>query len=355
MRWEQQKLETSDAGTIPGLPNMQGFVRSIQTPEFAGLTFHEVMAKSALNNVPSASAMPFNWTINPYRGCSHQCAYCFARKTHEYLDLDAGADFDSQIVVKVNVVDVLRRELARPTWECEHVALGTNTDPYQRAEGRYQLMPGIIQALTDAGTPFSILTKGTLVRRDLPLLADAAQQVSVGLRGSRAIWETALHETIEPGTPSRQARLALVRAAREAGLPCGVFLAPVLPWLTDSTEQLDAALAQLADAGASGVTVLPLHLRPGAREWFLRWLQQAEPGLVPRYEALYRRGAYVPGWYKKQLWRRIGPLLRKHGFDRKAQREPDEGHYPEGSMAEEATAAQTQPSPEDVPRQLSLL
>ena len=145
----------------------------METPEFAGLTFHEVLAKSALNKVPGAARVPFEWTINPYRGCSHACTYCFARRTHSYLELDTGADFDTQIVVKVNVVTVLRRELARPSWRRDPVALGTNTDPYQRAEGRYRLMPGIARALAESGTPFSILTKGTTLRRDLPLLTRA--------------------------------------------------------------------------------------------------------------------------------------------------------------------------------------
>ena len=146
-------------------------------PEFDGITFHEVLAKSALNRVPTAARVPFNWTVNPYRGCSHACTYCFARRTHTYLDLDAGADFDSQIIVKINVAEVLARELRRPSWTHEPVALGTNTDPYQRAEGRYQLMPGIITALAGTRTPFSILTKGTMARRDLPLLAEAAERV----------------------------------------------------------------------------------------------------------------------------------------------------------------------------------
>ena len=198
---------------------------------------------------------------------------CFARRTHEWLELDSGHDFDSQIVVKTNLVDVLRRELARPSWKREHVALGTNTDPYQRAEGRYQLMPGVIRALADSGTPFSILTKGTLLRRDIPLLAEAAQRVPVGLGVSMAIWDDDLHAALEPGVPTPRARLDLVRAITDAGLPCGVFLAPVLPGLTDGVADLDAALGAIAAAGATGVTVIPLHLRPGAREWFMAWLR----------------------------------------------------------------------------------
>ena len=136
---------------------------TVVAPEFAGMTFHEVVAKSALNHAPSGSAMPFSWTVNPYRGCSHRCVYCFARQTHTYLDLDAGHDFDSKIVVKVNAPEVLRRELGSPRWAGHSIAMGTNVDCYQRAEGRYRLMPGIIGALADWSNPFSILTKGTLI------------------------------------------------------------------------------------------------------------------------------------------------------------------------------------------------
>ncbi|MFL6098250.1 MAG: intein-containing Rv2578c family radical SAM protein [Blastococcus sp.] len=241
---------------------------------------------------------------------------CFARRTHEWLDLDSGHDFDSQIVVKTNLVDVLRKELARPSWKREHVALGTNTDPYQRAEGRYKLMPGVIGALTDSGTPFSILTKGTLLRRDIPLLTESAQRVPVGLGVSMAIWDDDLHSALEPGVPTPKARLELVRAITDAGLPCGVFLAPVLPGLTDGVAELDAALAAIAQAGATGVTVIPLHLRPGAREWFMAWLSRAHPELVPRYEQLYARRAYVPAEYRTWLARRVAPLLTVHGLDR---------------------------------------
>ena len=171
---------------------------------------------------------------------------CFARRTHEWLELDSGRDFDSQIVVKTNLVDVLRKELARPSWKREHVALGTNTDPYQRAEGRYRLMPGVIGALAESGTPFSILTKGTLLRRDIPLLAEAAAEVPVGLGVSMAIWDDDLHAALEPGVPTPRARLDLVRAITDAGLPCGVFLAPVLPGLTDGQAELDAAICAIA-------------------------------------------------------------------------------------------------------------
>jgi DNA repair photolyase len=316
MRWQGQQLGVADAAALPGLESLDGFVRSVSTPEFAGVTFHEVMAKSALNRVPGSSAMPFDWTVNPYRGCSHACAYCFARGTHEYLDLDAGHDFDSQIVVKVNVADVLRRELGRTSWDHEPVALGTNTDPYQRAEGRYRLMPGIIDALAESGTPFSILTKGTLLRRDLPRLREAASSVRVSLAMSIAVFDDALQHSVEPGTPTTEARLQTVRAAADAGFAVTVFLMPVLPHLTDSIPMLDDALARIKAAGATRVVFGALHLRPGVKPWFLQWLQREHPELVSSYRGLYPGAStYAPKGYRTWLGRRVRPLMRVHGLD----------------------------------------
>src|SRR3954447_12220105 len=255
MRWDGQTLQARDEAALPTLQmasGIPGLVRTVTTPEFAGIRFHEVLAKSVLNKVPTASGMPFGWTINTFRGCSHACVYCFARGTHAYLDLDTGNDFDREVVVKTNAVEVLRRELGRPSWKRDHVALGTNTDPYQRAEGRYRLMPGIIEALAGSGTPLSVLTKGTLLKRDLGLLASAAEQVPVGLGISLALADEGLRRLVEPGVPSVRGRLDLIRAVRDAGLPCGVMVAPVLPWLTDSTEQIDHLLGELASAGATG-------------------------------------------------------------------------------------------------------
>ncbi|AOD22935.1 radical SAM protein [Rhodococcus sp. p52] len=310
MRWAGQTVDADD-GALPGLERA-GLVRSVRTPEFEGVTFHEVLCKSALNRTPEASRLPFRYTVNTFRGCPHACRYCFARPTHEYLDLDGGHDFDSQLVVKTNVAAVLRRELARRSWTREHVALGTNTDPYQRAEGRYRLMPGVIRAFAESGTPFSILTKGTLLRRDLPLLSLAAGQVDVSVAVSLPIGDPELAAHIEPGTPSPKARLDLVKAVVDAGLSCHVMVAPVLPFLTDSRQHLDTLFGSLAAAGASGVTVIPLHLRGSTRGWFLSWLAQEHPALMRRYRRLYGRGAYVAPEYSQWLDERVAPLLERH-------------------------------------------
>jgi len=258
--------------------------------------------------------LPFRYTVNGYRGCSHACRYCFARPTHEYLDFDPGQEFDTEIVVKTNVAAVLRRELQRPSWQRDTIALGTNTDPYQRAEGRYELMPGIIAALADSGTPFSILTKGTLLRRDLPLLSAAATSVPISLAISLAVAHPELHRDVEPGTPSPQARLALISSIRAAGFDCHVMVAPVLPYLTDSVDHLDLLLGQVAEAGATSTTVFGLHLRGSTRGWFMAWLARSHPELVGPYRELYRRGAYLPADYRETLRKRAARVVSKHGL-----------------------------------------
>ncbi len=326
---------------------LAGLVKSVQTPEFAGITFHEVLSKSALNKVPPSSTMPFEWTVNPYRGCSHACVYCFARKSHTYLDFDSGVDFDSQVVVKVNVAEVLRKELFKPSWQRPHVALGTNTDPYQRAEGRYRLMPGIIEALADSGTPFSILTKGTLLARDIPLLREAGKQVSVGMGISLALIDEQLAQAIEPGTPSPKARLALISKLRDAGLPCGVMAMPILPWLTDSDEALDSLFAALSQAGATGVSAGALYLRPGTREWFMGWLAREHPSLVGRYQRLYGTGAYASKEYRQWLAERINEAKARNGFTAQGfihDPRREEAQYPDGSMPAERAHDEASPA-----------
>ena len=319
MRWDGQAIGVEQRDSLAGLAKLSNVVRSVQTPEFAGITFHEVLAKTALNHVPGAGSLPFAWTINPYRGCSHACVYCFARPTHTYLELDAGTDFDNEIIVKINVAEVLAKELRTRRDRVAAVALGTNTDPYQRAEGRYRLMPGIIAALTEAGTPFSILTKGTLLRRDLPLLAEASQRVPLSIAMSIAVFDDDLQQSVEPGTPTAKARLATVAAVREAGLDCSVLLMPVLPYLTDTRAHLDEALRQIKGAGATSVSYTALHLKPGTKEWFMLWLEREHPQLVEKYRYMYYgRNSYAPKEYRTWLAARIQPLIRSHGLSRGA-------------------------------------
>ncbi|MCE7481111.1 Rv2578c family radical SAM protein [Microbacterium profundi] len=555
MRWQGQTIDDADGAALPGMENRTGIVRSVTTPEFAGMTFHEVLARSALNHVPSGSRMPFSWTINPYRGCSHACVYCvspdtlvlcadgrqrriddllvgdeiigterqgnyrryvrtrvlakwgtqkpayrvtladgtviiasgdhrfltdrgwkhvadaergqrphltannrlmgfgaqvarpeilqlitssmtelriphvsepprpngvscvrvtgglpqrqrffdltqpaimrklgiegsavksasdlrivavdalgetrdlvdittgtgdfiangvishncFARGTHEYLDLDGGGDFDSQIVVKTNVAEVLAKELRKGSWQHESVALGTNTDPYQRAEGRYKLMPDIIRALAESGTPFSILTKGTLIRRDIPILRDAAKHVPIDIQMSIAMYDDALQHSIEPGTPSTQARLDTVRALTDAGFRVGVFLMPVLPHLTDSVAAIDHALQRIEQTGADHVIYGALHLRAGVKPWFMQWLGREHPELMSSYRELYPGAAAdAPKAYRQWLAKRVRPLIRAHGLEA---RHSDDDAYPARQLTRPThlrTTAAAQPAP----------
>jgi DNA repair photolyase len=313
MRWDN--LTLSDQSAQDALFGEGDVItRTFDTPEFRGMTFYEVRARSILNKVPGTSRMLFGWTLNPYRGCSHSCVYCFARRTHEYLDLDAGIDFESKIVVKVNAPELLRKELISARWAGDRIAMGTNVDPYQRAEGRYRLMPGILEALRDARNPFSILTKGTLVLRDLEVLREAAEVTDVSINVSVGFVDEALWRQVEPGTPAPRARLSVCRTLTDAGIGCGVLMAPILPHLTDSPRQLEATVWAIAAAGARSITPLVLHLRPGAREWYLAWLEREHPELVPRYHELYGRGAYAPKAYQHSISARVAALARRYGL-----------------------------------------
>jgi DNA repair photolyase len=280
------------------------------------MTFYEIAARSIISRVPAASRMPFEFTINPYRGCSHACRYCFARNTHAYLDLDTGHDFDTKVVVKVNAPQLLRRELAAPQWTGGHIAMGTNVDCYQRAEGRYALMRGIIEALRDHANPFSILTKGTLITRDLDLLREAATVTSVGVSFSVGFVDETVWRSVEPGTPSPRRRLDAVRRFADAGFAVHVLMAPVLPGITDTDESIDATVAAIARAGAAGVSPLTLHLRPGAREWYAAWLGRTHPHLVERYRSLFGGGSYPPKAYQRDVSARVAVAARRYGLDR---------------------------------------
>jgi DNA repair photolyase len=315
MRWDNLRLDVrpSDERLTVPLFEQGAVVRTFDAPEFRGITFYEVRARSIINKVPEASRMPFRYTINPYRGCSHACNYCFARKTHTYLDLDYGKDFDTRIVVKINGPELLRKELNAPSWEGEHIAMGTNVDPYQRGEGRYRLMRGILEAMRDFANPFSILTKGTLILRDIDLLQECARVAEVATNFSVGSIDAELWRALESGTPNPKRRLEAVRTLNEHGIPCGVLMAPIIPFLSDTDELMEQTVRTIAWSGASHVVPIVLHLRRGgSREWFMAWLREHHPELVPRYRELYGNGAYAPKDYQRDVSDRVRDLARRY-------------------------------------------
>jgi DNA repair photolyase len=271
-------------------PDGMGDGRTLRDVEYLHLR-----AKKIVNRVPEASQMPFRFTINAYRGCSHACTYCFARPTHTYLGMDAGSDFERRIVVKVNAVERLAAELRDPRWGGDHIAMGTNTDPYQPAEGRYRLTRGLIAELTKAGNPFSILTKSPMIMRDLDLLADAARAGLVRCNLSIGTLDDEAWHASEPGTPPPRRRVEAVARLNAAGVPTGVLIAPVLPGISDAPEQLAAVAEACIEAGAVSVSPILLHLRPGVREIFMPWLEGYRPDLVERYGELYSSSYATPG------------------------------------------------------------
>jgi DNA repair photolyase len=304
VRWNNLTLDSTEQRHLPGYRDPAA-VRRFEAPEALDMRFYEVHAKSVLNRVPEKSRMPFRWTINPYRGCAHACLFCFARPTHKYLDFDAGRDFEREIVVKVNAPEVLRAELARRSWKREHVALGTNTDPYQWVEGRYRLMEGIWEALRDAANPCSVLTKSPLLLRDLKLMLEIAQRTSFSACLSIPTLDEKAWRATEPHTPSPRARLEAVAELNRAGIPTGVLIAPLMPGINDAPHQVEPLLEQAAAAGATSIAGIALHLRGEVRDVFMDWMRSQRPDLVPRYEELYRRGAYAPKAERERLSRMV--------------------------------------------------
>lgn len=311
VRWDNLTVQADERARLPGYRET-AVVRRFDAPEALDIRFYEVRARSALNRVPRASRMPFRWTVNPYRGCSHACRYCFARPTHRYLDFDAGRDFEREIVVKVNVPELLRAELARPSWRREHVALGTNTDPYQWVEARYRLMEGIWEALRDARNPCSVLTKSPLLLRDLALMRQlvAVTEFSAAL-SVPTIDEKAWRAT-EPHTPHPRARLEAVGELNRNGIPCGVLVAPLMPGINDDPAQVEEILELAAANGATYVTGIALHLRGEVRDVFMDWLRSQRPDLAPRYEELYEHGAYAPKAERQRLGAVLAAARRRH-------------------------------------------
>jgi DNA repair photolyase len=305
VRWDNLSVDAEESRTLPGYRE-PATVRTFDAPEALDTRFYEIQAKSALNRVPKASRMPFRWTINPYRGCSHGCVYCFARPTHTYLDFDAGRDFEKEIVVKVNVPEVARAELMKPSWKREHVALGTNTDPYQWVEGRYRLMPGIWQAMRDSRTPSSVLTKSPLLLRDVELMKEIHEVAGFAANLSIPTLDERAWRASEPHTPHPRKRIEAVAELNRQGIPCGVLIAPLMPGINDSPEQVEEILELCGEAGAVSIGGICLHLRGEVRQIFMEWLASYRPDLVPRYERLYARGAYAP----KSERARIAALAR---------------------------------------------
>jgi DNA repair photolyase len=292
MRWDNLRIEEEGGRRLPGFRD-PAVVRTFDAPEALDTRFYEVNARSAINEVPKRSRMPFRYTINPYRGCSHGCIYCFARPTHTYLDLNAREDFEREIVVKVNVPELLRAELGRPSWKGDHVALGTNTDPYQWVEGRYRLTEGIWEAMRDFSNPCSVLTKSPLLLRDKALMRELAERTDFVANLSIPTLEEKAWRATEPHTPHPRKRIEAVAELVKAGIPTGVLIAPLMPGINDSPEQVEELLGLVGEAGARSVGGVALHLRGEVKDIWFDWLRQYRPDLVPRYEELYARGAYM--------------------------------------------------------------
>jgi DNA repair photolyase len=302
MRWDEQRVENDLR--LPGVGDGT-VVRTFDAPEAMGVNFHEVRARSALNRVPGGR-YGFGWTINPYRGCAHACTFCFARSTHTYLGFNAGRDFEREIVVKVNTPELVRAELARPSWKRELVALGTNTDPYQWVEGRYRMMPEILAALEAAETPVSVLTKSPLVMRDVEIFARMAERLPVSVNLSVPTLDEEAWRATEPHTPSPAARLDAVAELRARGIESGVLIAPLMPGINDDPAQVQPIVDRAREAGATFLGGVALHLRDEVRDVFFAWLEAKRPDLLPRYEKLYKgRRAYLPPPERQKLTRKV--------------------------------------------------
>jgi DNA repair photolyase len=275
--------------------------------------YEEINCSSAINPV---QGMPFRWSLNPYKGCVHGCQYCYARRYHGFLDLNAGRDFSSVIFVKANLPGVLRGELRRPSWKREQVALGTATDPYQPIEGRYRLTRACLQAFADHANPVSLVTKGTLIVRDRDVLADLAAGPGCTVVFSLTTLDRDLWLQLEPGTPSPRQRLAAMQKLVRAGVRAGVLIAPVLPGLTDDRDSLERLVQAAADHGAHFLGARTLYLQPGTREHFLGFLRSRYPELLQEYRRLYP-GAYTPKRFQESVQRSVAALKERAGlYDR---------------------------------------
>jgi DNA repair photolyase len=277
--------------------------------------YYEIVAKSALNRVQH---MGFDWSLNPYQGCFHSCVYCFARAHAKLADRDPGEGFSSRVGVKVNIAELLRRELSSPRWKRDKVAFGTATDPYQPVEGSRRLTRECLMALRDYRTPVGLITKGTMVLRDIDVLVELAQRASTTVCFSVPTVDQTVWSRTEPGTPPPLKRLRVMRQLVEAGIEAGVGMAPVLPGLSDSPAQLEATVAAAAEAGACFIWANIVYLKPGTREHFFSFLEREYPHLLPKYRDIFP-GAYAPAAVKAPVTDAVARLRRRYEIaDRRA-------------------------------------
>ena len=271
--------------------------------------YQEIRCRSALNTV---KGMPFNWTLNPYRGCTHGCHYCYARRYHAQFELGADDEFASIIFVKTNLVEVLRRELQRPGWTNEMVALGTATDCYQPIEGFYKLTRGALEAFRDFRTPTSIVTKGPMVVRDKDVLADLSAKTDVTVCVSVPCVDEDVWRALEPGTAHPLQRLRAVRELVDGGIRAGVLMSPIVPGLSSKPALLERTVKAVADHGARFIGCNVMHLEDGTRDHFMRWLSGEHPELVDAYSRMYVR-KYTPKGYSDEVRNVVGMLKKKYG------------------------------------------
>jgi DNA repair photolyase len=265
--------------------------------------------------------MGFKWSLNPYMGCVHRCTFCYVRNFEKRSDRPSGDRYGTSIRVKTNVADVLRKELARASWEREHVAIGAATDPYQPAEGRYRITRACLEVLRDAWNPFSIITRGPMIVRDLEVLVEASQRASVSVTFSIATLDEEVWKRTEPSTAHPRQRLRAVKELVDAGVNARVGMAPILPGISDRPDQLREVVRAARAAGATGIWANLLFLRPGTREHFLAHLAEDWPEQLPHYEQLYAGKAYLGAAETKPVRREISELAREYGIrDRRDKR-----------------------------------
>jgi DNA repair photolyase len=277
-------------------------------------TYQEIRCRSALNKVKGKTYM--QWSLNPYRGCTHGCHYCFARRYHAHLELDAGDQFASVIFVKINFVEVLRRELDKPSWKKENIGFGTATDPYQPIEGSYKISRGVLEALRDASSPVGIVTKGPMVVRDIDVLKDLSARATCRVHISIPTVDEDAWEKLEPGVAHPKKRLRAVRELVDAGIDCGVLMAPIVPGFCTQPRKIEATVKAIAESGATSIGAMVMHMDGGTKEHFMALLQREYPELVPMYDELYA-SRYVKKDYEQRVQEVVSLMRERYGAKRR--------------------------------------